>query len=77
MPDEAPLVSGLALLFILSSGCVVSGDATGVLLLPDMLEDDESELELVLLVLLPQDVMNMPSERLNKLIFRIFMIVYF
>ena len=69
-------MSGLALLFILSPGRVVSGDATGVLLLPEMLEDDESELELVLLVLLPQDVMNKPSERLNKLIFRIFMIVY-
>ena len=52
-------------------------DATGLLLRPDMLEDDESELEPVLLVLLPQDVMNKPSERLNKLIFRIFMIVYF
>ncbi len=57
----------------------VSGDATGVaeLELDALDDDDESELEVVVLALLPHDVIAVPMVRQSMLIFNIFIVLFF
>ena len=78
LPDVVLLPEALELELLLILAPVVSGVAARVAwLFADILEEDESVLEVELVVLLPHDAMNKPKVRLSMLIFKIFIRWFF